>query len=87
METKIWQRPFSRVLKKEFRKIKLHAPPEKQRPILWNLIKFIEINPMKLKIGLFAPVQTTGTDGSVIENSELKGKEGKLLPFSSNLVD
>ena len=33
------------------------AQPEKQRPILGNLIKFIEIHPMKIKIGMFAPVR------------------------------
>ena len=60
------------------------TPPEKQRPILGNLIKFIEIHPMKIKIGLFAPVKATGTDGFVIENSESQEKEGKLIPFSPN---
>ena len=39
---------------------------------------------MKIKIGLFAPVKATGTDGFVIENSRTEEKEGKLLPFSPN---
>ena len=58
------------------------APPEKQRPILSNLIKFIEIHPMKVKIGMFTPVKATGTDGFAIENLEFQEKEGKLIQFS-----
>ena len=58
------------------------APLEKQRPILGNLIKFIEIHPLKIKIGMFAPVQATGTDGFVKVNSESQENKGKLIPFS-----
>ena len=58
------------------------APLEKQRPILGNLKKFIEIHPLKIKIGMFAPAKATGTDGFIFENSEFQEKEGKLIPFS-----
>lgn len=55
---------------------------DKQRPILSNLIKFIEINPTKIKMGIFAPTElaATGTEGS---NQKLE-KEGKLIPLSPN---
>lgn len=68
-----------------------NAPKEKQRPIFTNLVKFIEIHPMKIKIGIYAPakeqMKATGTDGTPspgIETQNLNGKEGKLLPFDPN---
>ena len=67
------------------------APKEKQRPIFTNLVKFIEIHPMKIKIGMYAPTKeqykATGTDGAPSPgnpNSKFIEKEGKLLPFSPN---
>jgi hypothetical protein len=33
------------------------VPKEKQRPIFTSLVKFIEIHPMKIKIGLYAPTK------------------------------
>ena len=62
------------------------TPVEKQRPIFGNLIKFVEIHPMKIKMGIYAPVKATGTDGFCIEDSEILEKEGKLIPFSPNRV-
>ena len=62
------------------------APVEKQRPIFGNLIKFVEIHSMKIKMGIYAPVKATGTDGFCIEDSEILEKEGKLIPFSPNRV-
>lgn len=62
------------------------APAEKQRPIFGNLIKFVEIHPMKIKMGIYAPVKATGTDGFCIEDSEILEKDGKLIPFSPNRV-
>lgn len=68
-----------------------NAPKEKQRPIFTNLVKFIEIHPMKIKIGMFAPAKeqykATGTDGTPSPGNQtqnLNEKEGKLLPFSPN---
>ncbi len=62
------------------------APVEKQRPIFSNLIKFVEIHPMKIKIGMYAPakeaLKATGTDGFCVEGTETQEKEGKLIPFS-----
>ena len=69
---------------------------EKQRPIFANLIKFIEIHPTKIKIGMYAPAKSaempsddesssskaTGTDGISIN---LK-KEGTVLPFDRTRV-
>lgn len=70
-----------------------NVPKEKQRSIFSNLVNFIEIHPMKIKIGLYAPAEeqykATGTDGNPSTNSKtqnLINKEGKLLPFSSNRV-
>ena len=63
------------------------APAEKQRPIFSNLIKFVEIHPMKIKMGIYASVKATGTDGFCIEqDSEILEKEGKLIPFNPNRV-
>ncbi len=66
-----------------------NAPKEKQRPIFTNLVKFIEIHPMKIKIGMYAPTKdqykATGTDGTPSPENQtrnLNEKEGKLLPFS-----
>lgn len=68
------------------------SPKESQRPIFTNLVKFIEIHPMKIKMGLYAPtkepMKATGTDGSPSpgsENSILKeNKKGAaVLPFPS----
>jgi hypothetical protein len=66
-----------------------NLPKEKQRSLFSNVVKFIEIHPMKIKIGLYAPVQeqykATGTDGNPSTDSKtqnLFNKEGKLLPFS-----
>lgn len=68
-----------------------NAPKEKQRPIFTNLVKFIEIHPMKIKIGIYAPAKeqmkatgTYGTPSPGIETQNLNGKEGKLLPFDPN---
>ncbi len=59
---------------------------EKQRPIFSNLIKFVEIHPMKIKIGMYAPakeaLKATGTDGIRVEGTETQEKEGKLIPFN-----
>lgn len=68
------------------------APKEKQRSIFTNLVKFIEIHPMKIKIGLCAPTKeqykATGTDGTPSPETKTQNlneaKEGKLIPFSSN---
>lgn len=64
------------------------APKEKQRPIFTNLVKFIEIHPMKIKIGMYAPTKeqykATGTDGTSSPGNEklnFKQKEGALIPF------
>jgi hypothetical protein len=71
------------------------APKEKQRPIFTNLVKFIEIHPMKIKIGLYAPVKepikATGTDGipsTRSENSNFReNKEAAtVLSFPSTRV-
>lgn len=70
------------------------APKEKQRPIFTNLVKSIEIHPMKIKIGLFAPTkveyQATGTDGAPYPETKTQNlneiKEGKLIPFSTTRV-
>ncbi len=66
---------------------------EKQRPIFTNLVKFIEIHPMKIKIGMYAPTKeqykANGTDGNPSPESKtqnLNEKEGKLIPFSPNRV-
>lgn len=67
---------------------------DNQRTILSNLIKFIEIHPTKIKIGIYAPtvseMKATGTDGEPSGqgtlNLDFKEKEGKLLPFSPNRV-
>ena len=68
-----------------------NAPKEKQRPIFTNLVKFIEIHPMKIKIGMYATskeqYKATGTDGTSspeTKTQNLKEKEGKILPFSPN---
>ncbi|MGZ3796664.1 MAG: hypothetical protein ACXVB1_09870, partial [Pseudobdellovibrionaceae bacterium] len=54
---------------------------------------FIEIHPMKIKMGLYAPtkepMKATGTDGSPSPGNQTQNfmeKEGKLLPFSPNRV-
>ena len=69
----------------------VNAPKEKQRPIFANLVKFIEIHPMKIKIGMYAPTkeqyEATETDGmpsSGNQTRNLNEKEGKILPFSPN---
>lgn len=69
------------------------APKEKQRLIFTNLVKFIEIHPMKIKIGMYAPAKeqmkatgTYGTPSPETETQNLMKKEGKLLPFSLNRV-
>lgn len=66
-----------------------NVPKEKQRPIFTNLVKFIEIHPMKIKIGMYAPTKeqykATGTDGTPSPGNQIQNlneKEGKLLPFS-----
>ena len=48
------------------------APKDQQKPIFRNLVKFIEINPTKLKLGLYAPTQlkATGTDGQPTSGSQ-----------------
>ena len=58
------------------------APKEKQRPIFTNLVKFIEIHPMKIKICIYAPtkeqMKATGTDGTLspgIQPQNLKERE------------
>ena len=65
------------------------APKEKQRPIFMTLVKFIEIHPMKIKIGMYAPskeqYKATGTDGTPspkTKTQNLSEKEGKHIPFS-----
>ncbi len=71
-----------------------NVPKEKQRPIFTNLVKFIEIHPMKIKIGMYAPTKVqytaTGTDGNPSPESSTQNfneiKEGKLIPFSPNRV-
>lgn len=68
-----------------------NVPKEKQRPIFTNLVKFIEIHPMKIKIGMYAPTKeqykATGTDGAPSpgnQNQILNEKQGTLIPFSPN---
>ena len=70
-----------------------NVPKEKQRMIFTNLVKFIEIHPMKIKIGMYAPAKeqykATGTDGTPSPGNQtqnLKEKVGKLLPFNPNRV-
>jgi len=67
------------------------APKEKQRPIFTNLVKFIEVHPTKIKMGIYAPVKeqykATGTDGipsPQAQISNFKEKEGKIIPFSTS---
>ncbi len=73
------------------------AVPEKQRPIFSNLCKFIEIQPTKIRIGMYAPAKSingrdesdalkaTGTDGLSTQNSNSgESKEGTVIPFDPN---
>ncbi|MBC7419386.1 MAG: recombinase zinc beta ribbon domain-containing protein [Bdellovibrio sp.] len=66
------------------------AQAEKQRPIFSNLLKFVEIHPMKIKIGMYVPakeaLKATGTDGIYIERTETQEKEGKLIPFNPTQI-
>ncbi len=68
-------------------------PKEQQRPILKEVIHSIEIRPMKLKIGFFAPKKSestpapepetkkaTGTDGFAL-NLNLKSELASVIPF------
>jgi site-specific DNA recombinase len=67
------------------------TPVEKRRPLYANLIEFAELHPTKIRVGLYAPttpvvtgepdrLKATGTDGK--GHSNLKGKEGTILPFA-----
>jgi hypothetical protein len=64
------------------------SPKEKQRAVFSNLVKFVEIHPMKIKIGMLAPtkMKATGTDGEPLseKSQNLQEKEGKLLEFDPN---
>lgn len=69
------------------------ASKEKQRPIFKNLVKFIEIYPMKIKMGLYTPTKeqykATGTDGTPSPGNQNSNfveniKEGKIIPFSTS---
>ncbi len=60
------------------------TPAEKQRPIFGNLIKFVEIHPMKIKMGIYAPIKATGTDGFCIEDSEILEKKRKTYSVQLN---
>jgi hypothetical protein len=39
-----------------------NTPKDRHRPIFTNLIKFVEIKPMKIRIGMYASAKATGTD-------------------------
>jgi site-specific DNA recombinase len=67
------------------------VPKEKQRTIFTNLVKFIEIHPMKIKIGMFAPTKeqykATGTDGTPSTGNQTQNifeKKGTLIHFDPN---
>jgi hypothetical protein len=69
-----------------------NAQKEKQRPIFTNLVKFIEIHPTKIKMGIYAPtkepMKATGTDGNPsprAENSNFREnkEDAAVLPFQS----
>jgi hypothetical protein len=54
-------------------------------------VKFIEIHPMKIKVGMYAPTKeqykATGTDRTPSpgdQTQNLNEKAGKLIPFSPN---
>lgn len=61
---------------------------DRRRPIYTNLIKFVELHPTKIRIGVFAPTastpdenfKATGTDGGGLGG--FAGKEGAVLPFA-----
>ena len=42
------------------------ASPEEQRPIYANVLKFAELHPTRVKLGIYAPTQATGTDGTAL---------------------
>ncbi|MBC7370499.1 MAG: recombinase family protein, partial [Bdellovibrionaceae bacterium] len=69
------------------------SPAEKQRPIYANLVKFVEIHPTKIKLGLYAPsneqYKATGTDGAPsagnqTQNLKENKKEATVHPLSPN---
>ena len=77
------------------------SEPEKQRPIFANLIKFIEIQPTKIKIGMYAPAKGAETPDSdetsfaMKESFKATGtdgisinlkKEGSVIPFPQTRV-
>lgn len=58
------------------------VPKESQRPIFTNLVKFIEIHPTKIKLGLYAPVKdhykATGTDTATAAAADFGHKKSRL---------
>ena len=56
------------------------TPIELRKHLYSNLIKFAEIHPTKIKVGIYAP---TGTDGVLGANSEFENfkNEPKILDF------
>lgn len=71
------------------------APKELRRPVFTNLVKFIEIHPTKIKMGLYAPVReplkATGTEGTSSTATaaadfghKKSGLEGQLFCISNS---
>lgn len=53
------------------------TPTEEQRPIFSNLIKFAELHPTKVRLGLYAPaLRATGTDGLQMRGCSTKELNG-----------
>jgi site-specific DNA recombinase len=55
------------------------TPPEMQRTVFKDLIRNIEIHPLKLKIELYAPIKATGTDGG---GGSFKKSDCSVLAFA-----
>lgn len=55
------------------------TPTEDQRPIYANLIKFAELHPTKVRLGLYAPaLRATGTDGISMRGCSTKESSGAV---------
>lgn len=59
---------------------------DRRRPIYTNLIKFVELHPTKIRVGVYAPttpnsagLKATGTEGG--SSGNFSGKSGSVLPF------
>jgi ribosomal protein L29 len=64
------------------------TPTEKRRPLYANLIKFAELHPTKIRVGVFAPTRPTPNDNTLAatgtegrSSSQFVENEGSLLPF------